>query len=159
MVEGAADAKRELELLWFLESTRFFLCLESRSMNDTLHALWGFGLKQEVSRCPQRAGSQVGTTTRGLKMFHLEFTYTHAGPIPVSRAGFCIALHWLHSDVASYKDVRYWDIPTQMETVALRRVSLTDCVSQKEVQEGLGASLMLDPSFVYTLCWNVDFKI
>lgn len=39
-----------------------------------------------------------------------------------------------------------------METVALRRVSLTDCVGQKEVQEGLGASLMLDPSFVYTLC-------
>lgn len=68
-----------------------------------------FGLKQEVSRCPQRAGSQVGTTMRGLKMFHLEFTYTHAGPISISHAGFCpnIALHWLHSDVASYKDVGY----------------------------------------------------
>lgn len=28
----------------------------------------------------------------GLKMFHLDFMYTHVGPIPVSGAGFCQAL-------------------------------------------------------------------
>lgn len=157
LVEGAADAKRELELLWFLESTRFFLCLESGSMNDTLHALWGFWLEAGSSRCPQRAGSQVGTTTRGLKMFHLEFTYTHAGPIPVSRSGFCRALPCTGC-IPMLHPIRMLGIETFQPR--WKQCPCGGCHSLTvSARRGSEPVLTFHPSFVYTLCWNVDFKI
>lgn len=108
----------------------------------------GFGLEAgNVSLSPE-GWVTGGHHCAGLKMFHLEFICTHAGPIPVSCAGFCQALPCTGCILMLYP-IRMLGIKTFQPK--WKQCPWDGCHSLTVSAKRKGRR-GFDPSFVYTLC-------